>query len=49
MELVKTIKEKWQKYLEEMTKANEKMWKGRRPSCCDDGKEKKEKEDDERR
>lgn len=50
MELLREMKKKWQKYLKEMAEANEKMWKGRKPSCCDnDGKEGKEKEDDERR
>ena len=40
MELVKTIREKWQRYLKDMAESNEKMWKGRKPSCCE--KEKKE-------
>jgi len=32
-----------------MAESNKKMWKGKRPSCCDsDGKEGKEKEDNER-
>ena len=47
MQLVKTIKEKWQKYLKDMAESNEKMWKGRKPSCC--GKEEKEDIKDERR
>lgn len=49
MELMEKIREKWQKYLKDMAEANEKTWKGRKPSCCDSGgKEGKEKEDDER-
>lgn len=49
MELVKTIREKWQKYLKGMAESNERMWKGKKPSCCvADGKKEKENKKDER-
>ncbi|MBU0604948.1 MAG: hypothetical protein KKH77_01520 [Candidatus Omnitrophica bacterium] len=34
MGVMQEIKEKWQKYLKEMAESNEKMWKGRKPGCC---------------
>lgn len=41
MSLMQEIKERWQKYLKKMAESNEKMWKGRKPNCCN-------KEEDER-
>jgi hypothetical protein len=26
--------EKWRKFIEDTSKANEEMWKGQKPSCC---------------
>lgn len=30
----KRLVEKWKRFIEEAAKDNEKMWKGKRPSCC---------------
>ena len=49
MELMQNIKERWQRYLKGMAKANEEMWKGKKPGCCDDSKKKEEEPKDERR
>lgn len=54
MELMEKIRGKWQKYLKDMAEANEKTWKGKKPSCCDSGgrekgEEKEGKKEDERR
>lgn len=42
MGLIQEIKEKWRKHLKEMAESNEKMWKGRKPSCCDKKEERTE-------
>ena len=34
----KKLVEKWEKFIEEAAKDNEKIWKGRKPSCCNKDK-----------
>lgn len=41
MKLIQRIKKKWQKWLQDMAKANEKQFGHQTPSCC--GQDKKSK------
>ncbi len=34
MRWLKRLMERWKRFIEEAAKANERMWKGQRPSCC---------------
>lgn len=34
----KRLVEKWRKFIEDTGRANDQMWKGQEPSCCDKDK-----------